>query len=115
MYTHWACFECRKSFAKTESRTARKCPECAREMTDMGPYFEPPRRLNKRRWEVMRVLADAGLRFNTKDSQIYIQNRILQAKNPRVADVLERIEEERRKKLDESTDEQKTDDFDICR
>ena len=95
MYTHWACFDCRKSFAKEMSASARKCPECAKPMTDMGAYFEPPRKLNKKRWEVMRVLADSGYRFNTKDSKIFIQNRILQAKNPRVADVVERIEAEK--------------------
>ncbi len=97
-FTHWACFDCRKSFAKDESDTARKCPECSKAMTDMGAYFETPRKLNKKRWEVMKVLADFGLKFNTKDSQIYIQNRILQVKNPRVADVIERIELEHQRK-----------------
>ena len=66
-------------------------------MIDMGAYFAPPRKLNKKRWEVMKVLADYGYKFNTKDTQIFIQNRILQVKNPRVADVLERIEEQKRK------------------
>ena len=99
MYTHWACFDCRKSFAKETGATPRKCPECAAPMTDMGAYFEPPRRLNKKRWEVMKILADSGYKFNTKDSKIFIQNRLLQAKNPRAADVLERIEEERLRKL----------------
>jgi hypothetical protein len=100
MYTHWACFDCRKSFAKEPLREgARKCPECAELMTGMGAFFEPPRKLNKKRWEVMKVLADYGYRFNTKDSQIFIQNRILQAKNPRVADVIERIEEHKRKQI----------------
>ena len=93
--THWACFDCRKSFAKEESARSRKCPECAKPMTDMGAFFEPPRKLNVKRWAVMKVLANAGYRFNTKDSQIYIQTRILQAKNPRVADVVERIELEK--------------------
>jgi hypothetical protein len=69
-------------------------------MIDMGAFFEPPRRLNKKRWEVMKVLADYGYKFNTKDSLRYIQNRILQAKTPRVADVIERIEEERQQKRD---------------
>ncbi len=96
-FTHWACFDCRKSFAKDESKVPRKCPECAKLMIDMGAYFEPPRRLNVKRWAVMKVLADYGYKFNTKDSQIYIQNRILQAKNPRVADVIERIELERQR------------------
>ena len=100
MYTHWACFDCRKSFAKEPSPQApRKCPECAGEMIDMGAFFEPPRKLNKKRWAVMKILADHGYRFNTKDSRIYIQNRILQVKNPRQADVIERIEEERQRRL----------------
>lgn len=98
-YTHWACFDCRKNFAKEESASARKCPECAKPMIDMGAYFEPPRKLNKKRWAVMKVLADYGYRFNTKDAKIYIQKQILQAKNPRVADVIERIELEKQQKL----------------
>ena len=67
-------------------------------MIDMGAYFEPPRRLNKKRWEVMKILAEYGYKFNTRDSRVYIQNRILQAKNPRVVDVIERIEAERQRK-----------------
>jgi hypothetical protein len=101
MFTHWACFDCRKSFAKELSDTARKCPECAKPMTDMGAYFEPPRKLNKKRWAVMKVLAERGYKFNTKDSFIFIQNRILQAKNPRVADVIERIELEKQRRMSE--------------
>lgn len=99
MFTHWACFDCRKSFAKEPlSEGARKCPECAKLMIDMGAFFQPPRKLNKKRWAVMKVLAGAGYKFNTKDTQIYIQNRILQAKNPRVSDVIERIEAEKQSK-----------------
>lgn len=97
MFTHWACFDCRKSFAKEASATARKCPECAEPMTDMGAFFEPPRKLNEKRWAVMRILAAAGYKFNSKDAKIYIQNRILQAKNPRLADVIERIELEKQR------------------
>ena len=97
MHTHWVCFDCRKSFAKDESATPRKCPECARPMTDMGAFFEPPRKQNVKRWEVMKALAERGFRFNTKDAKIRIQNRILQAKNPRLADVLERIDEQARR------------------
>lgn len=63
----------------------------------MGAFFEPPRKLNVKRWNVMKVLADNGYRFNTKDSFIFVQNRILQAKNPRVADVIERIELEKQR------------------
>ena len=102
MFTHWACFDCRKSFAKEASESPRKCPECAKAMIDMGAYFEPPRRLSEKRWEVMKILADYGYRFNTKDSKNYIQNRILQVKNPRAADVIERIESEKQRKQKET-------------
>jgi len=61
-------------------------------MIDMGAYFEPPRKLSKKRWAVMKVLADYGYRFNTKDGKIFIEDRILQIKNPRTSDVIERIE-----------------------
>lgn len=98
-FTHWACFDCRKSFAKEESETPRKCPECARPMTDMGAYFEPPRKLSAKRWAVMKVLADYGYKFQSEGSKAYIKTFILQAKNPRVADVIERIEIERLRKL----------------
>lgn len=91
-FTHWACFDCRKSFSKELSDVPRKCPECAQPMTDMGAFFEPPRKLSVKRWDVMKILAERGYRFNTKDSKIFIQNYILQAKNPRAVDVIERIE-----------------------
>ena len=97
-FTHWACFDCRKSFAKEECETPRKCPECAKLMMDMGAFFEPPRKLSVKRWAVMKVLADAGYRFNTKETFVNIQSRILQTKNPRVGDVIERIEFERHQK-----------------
>ena len=64
-------------------------------MTDMGPYFEPPRKAAVKRWQVIKVVADAGFRFNSKDAKTFIENRILVVKNPRLADVMERMEEER--------------------
>ena len=62
-------------------------------MTDMGPYFEPPRKAAVKRWQVMKVLADNDLRFNSKDAKIFIEGRILVVKNPRIDDVIERIGE----------------------
>jgi DNA-directed RNA polymerase subunit RPC12/RpoP len=99
LYTRWACFHCRKSFAKDASETPRKCPDCAKEMIDMGAFFEPPRKLNKKRWAVMKVLADYGYKFRSEGSKAYIKAFILQAKNPRVADVIERIELEKQRKI----------------
>ncbi len=101
MFTHWACFDCRKSFAKEPLiEGARKCPECAKPMIDMGAFFEPPRKLNKKRWAVMKTLADYGYKFNSEGSKYYIQWRILQSKNPLVADVIERIELEKKRRKD---------------
>lgn len=101
-FTHWACFECRKSFAKEpvgREGNPRKCPDCAKPMIDMGAYFEPPRKLSRKRWEVMKILADYGYKFNSEGAKVYIKTFILQAKNPRIVDVVERIESEKLKKL----------------
>ncbi len=67
-------------------------------MIDMGPYFEPPRKAAVKRWEVMKVLADNDLRFNSKDAKVFVDRRILIVRNPRAADVVERIESERQKR-----------------
>ena len=102
LFTHWACFDCRKSFAKepvNADEKARICPDCRKEMIDMGKYFAAPRRLSKKRWEVMKILADNGYKFHSEGSKAYIQSFILQARNPRIADVLERIESEKQRKL----------------
>ena len=98
-FTHWTCFDCRKSFAKEpvgKDQSARKCSDCAMDMIDMGAYFEPPRRLSQKRWKVMKVLADYGYKFRSEGSQAYIKAFILQVKNPRIMDVIERIESEKR-------------------
>jgi hypothetical protein len=97
-FTHWACFDCRKSFAKepvAKDTAARKCPQCAQPMTDMGAYFEPPRMANKKRWNVMKILADYGYKFRSEGMKVWIQSQILQTKNPRAVDVIERIEAEK--------------------
>ncbi len=66
-------------------------------MTDMGPYFEPPRKVAVKRWRVMKVLSENEFRFNTKEAKVFIESRILMIRNPRLADVIERIEDELRK------------------
>ena len=66
-------------------------------MTDMGPYFEPPRKAAAKRWRVVKTLADNAFRFNTKDAKAFIETRIMVVRNPRLADVMERIEDERQK------------------
>lgn len=69
----------------------------------MGPYFEPPRKAAAKRWQVMKAIADSGLRFNSKDAKVFIDGRILVVKNPRIADVIERIEDERQRNSSEDT------------
>lgn len=97
-FTHWTCFDCRKSFAKEPSENPRKCSECSEPMIDMGVYFEPPRKLSKKRWEIMKVLADYGYKFHSEGAKSYIKAFILQVKNPRIEDVIERIQAEKKQK-----------------
>jgi hypothetical protein len=104
LYTHWACFDCRKSFHKlppsgSESE-ARGCPECSKEMCDMGVYFEPPRKQAKKSWELARLLGESGYKFQTEGSVAYIKAFILGSKRPRIDDVRLNIESDRRLKND---------------
>src|SRR5262245_35360797 len=95
LYTHWVRFDCRKSFnqlhptreGQAEGKSNRKCPDCERPMTDMGIYFEPPRRRAMKAWEIMQLLAASGYRFQTEGSKAFIDTFILATKRPTVKDV----------------------------
>ena len=94
LYTHWACFDCRKSFHNPplESEEKRKCPECGKAMLDMGVYFEPPHRQARKSWAIVQFLAQSGYKFQTEGDVAYIKTFILGAKRPRIEDVRRNVE-----------------------
>lgn len=105
LYTHWACFECRKSFHNTpaldlDKRKSRRCPECGKQMHDMRIYFEPPRRQARKAWAIMRLLAENGYSFQTEGSKAYIEHFFLASKRPRTQDVIKRIEQEKQRETE---------------
>lgn len=67
----WVCFSCRKMFrvlrhvedakpcVKPDSPT-RICPECGTEMDNIGGFFAPPPRSERRQWEAASLVAAAG-------------------------------------------------------
>lgn len=71
---------------------AWKCPDCARPMTDMGVYFEPPIRQALKKWKVMRILGENGYKFQREGSKSYIESYVLITKNPSPERVKEIIE-----------------------
>ena len=96
-FTHWVCFECRKSFGNfPNAEQSRKCLECKKLMADMGIYFEPPRRQAKKAWAVMQLLAENGYKFQTEGNKAFIEWEILASKRPRIEDVKQRIEQDKR-------------------
>ena len=100
LFTHWACFNCRKSFHRRPlenqpTSEVRKCPDCAKPTVDMGVYFEPPTRRATKQWATMQLLAENGFQFQTEGSKAYIEAFILRAKRPRVSDVRETIAAEK--------------------
>jgi len=105
LYTHWAYFDCGKSFHQLPQPQSRldkavatdKCPRCRKEMYDMGVYFEPPPRRAKQSWFVMQLLAENGYSFQTEGAKAFIDHFILCSKNPRPRAVQERIESEKKK------------------
>ena len=68
-------------------------------MTDMGIYFEPPRKQAKKKWEVMQLLAESGYKFQTEGGKVYIEKFILRAKNPRLSLVKKTIEADKEARL----------------
>ena len=99
LFTHWACFKCRKSFHKLPSEGIWKCPECSKQMTEMGIYFEPPRKQATKQWKVMQLLAENGYKFQTEGSKAYIDSVILKTKNPRIKQVKEIIETHKQERI----------------
>jgi DNA-directed RNA polymerase subunit RPC12/RpoP len=62
----YACFSCRKAFKQPSSVTdaTSVCPQCSRPMTMMGTAFRAPKQTNLNQWEKVRLLIEAGFRFN---------------------------------------------------
>ncbi len=100
-YTHWACFNCRKSF-KYLQQAARLCTKCGEEMRDMGYYFEPPRQRDKKSWSIMKLIWESGYRFQTERAKAFIKSFILMSKRPRIEDVRDRINQVRRREQTDS-------------
>ena len=96
LYTHWACFDCRKSFhylpATKQARIGHQCPDCGKAMSDMGRYFEPPRMRARKAWAIMELLSRSGYRFATEGSKAFLGSFILMTKNPTLEGVRRRIE-----------------------
>ena len=79
---HFACFHCRKSFKYwqweevDESYFNRRqelkhvpreiiCPECSRQMVDMGLDFKAPPKDKGEAWEILRLLESNGFTFHS--------------------------------------------------
>jgi hypothetical protein len=82
----------------SEKGRGRRCPDCGEQTRDMGIYFEPPRRQARKTWAIMRLLAENGYSFHGEGSKSFIEHFILGSKRPRIQDVIERIEQEKRLK-----------------
>ena len=95
LYTHWVCFDCRKSFHYRPADKGRliehKCPECGKLMCDMGIYFEPPPARAKRAWAIMELLSSNGYSFQTEGSKSFIDSSILITKRPTLEGVRRRV------------------------
>jgi hypothetical protein len=62
---HYACFRCRKAFKQGFPRAGEAilCPQCRQPMTNMGTDFKAPAQRERRQWQKVQQLAQAGVRF----------------------------------------------------
>lgn len=56
----WVCFDCRSTY----NRAHRLCPTCGGDPQFIGQYFKPPKRNNDKEWQAIKILHDAGIRYN---------------------------------------------------
>ena len=69
----YACFACRKSFKRAYApEVAQLCPQCGAEAAFMGRGFKAPRLSERKQWEKVARLWQAGYRFhmNTRGAEI---------------------------------------------
>lgn len=72
--SHYACFDCRKTFkrrlmsdlgeAKDESAEAT-CPNCAKPMANMGLDFAAPVKKDEKAWQHLKKLYSVGIAFHS--------------------------------------------------
>ncbi|WP_457281722.1 hypothetical protein [Polaromonas sp. P5_D5] len=58
-----ACLDCRKTFKKPRSVTARLCPECGGQLVVLSRKFSAPKSRDTRQWEKVRFLVINGFLF----------------------------------------------------
>lgn len=64
--THYACLSCRFTAKHPGWLDGQpRCPHCAEPMVDMGKDFKAPRHLAVAQWRKVRLLAAAGLTFDS--------------------------------------------------
>ncbi len=86
---HYACFECRKAFKKTNIQEVPKerlhideagqivpCPQCGERMPEVGFDFEPPKKEDVKSWEEAKARIMGTLDYAIRNSNIVnVRNR----------------------------------------
>jgi DNA-directed RNA polymerase subunit RPC12/RpoP len=62
----FACFECRKSFKRKLGRETYACPQCGKEMCEMGRQFKAPRLDDVKQWRKVEALVRGGITFHSQ-------------------------------------------------
>ncbi len=73
--SHYACFNCKKGFKRrllidiTENKKAKSkefnCPQCGQLMVNVGKDCEVPKKSQKQKWKVLKVLSDLGIGYHS--------------------------------------------------
>ena len=76
-----ACFECRVSFKRPLFDGVYRCPNCGREMREMGRYFRVPKKADTEQWLKVQRLWEAGFRFYGSTDDVPLPERLAEVQD----------------------------------
>lgn len=73
------CLHCRKVFNRDfdpGSGHDYKCPDCGRSMILMPHRFRPPKRIDDKKWEVVKLLIENGFKYQLLYDYIEVEGKL---------------------------------------
>lgn len=74
------CLNCKKSFSKVniiKQQINLVCPQCGEKIFVVNQKFKPPKKTDKKEWQIIKALIDGGYNFQSFYQEIYPNNNFV--------------------------------------